>query len=158
MLKQEQIDRIQPNIRNIQIICLALIGGTIFFTVVACVIVDWAKFHTNFDSMLIMFAAGLGLLMAGKAAIIPGIIGNSMANSISEAGAKDELEQLANAYQSQKIIQFALLEGAALFNAIVIFLEQSAIALGMVALLVGLMATLIPRADSIYSWIEQQLN
>lgn len=66
--------------------------------------------------------------------------------------------RLFSLYQTEMILRFALLEGAAFLNGMAYFLEGNVLALAMAGGLIALMLIFFPMAERIRQWMEACRN
>lgn len=165
MLKQEQIEVIESDIRIAKIIHLAMVVGVFFFGVVACAITPWEDAHWD---VTIMSAIGLfaGLSMLALSVVAPRIVNATAAKvtaddlktadklSMGEKGIK----KFAVQFQSSNIIRMALLEGAAFLNCAIFFIDKSLIALSVAGFCLLVLAIGFPTTNRFISWIENQME
>ncbi len=156
MLNSEEIKQIQPTINSTRLICYALIIGVVGAVLAISLAIDWSKLNTNFMSVFMFFAVGSGMMAIPAALIVPKLVGDLLTSKLSAEKGKTSPEELAKVFQNKTIVQFALLEGPAFINVILLLVETSALMIGMVAILLALMIFLVPSNDSAYSWIEEQ--
>ncbi len=160
MLNSKQTARVSTTLKVVQLICFALITGVLLATLIFAGITDWQDVNTGMDP-LVLIGVFIAMVIMVMAFMLPGIIGNAAATEARNTSKKRSdrrLAKLATAFQTKTIIQFALLESAALLNLILFFMEKSIISLALVAVLVALMLLALPRATSMEDWIAERLD
>ena len=129
MLKDEQLANADGIIRSIQIIGFALIMGVLFAAVMLVATVGINNLHTNLDvlSIFTLVAGAITLLMSF---VIPGIAWNAHAHKVRNQHDKKDvdglIQSLAGGFQTKKIIQFALVEGGAFANILMLVVTKCA--------------------------------
>lgn len=103
-------------------------------------------------SILAHAGAGLALLMFFVSQIVPNI---SAQQQLKEIDLQDDMAMFG-IYQTRMIIGLAMLEGAGMFNAILIMTEDSIQPLVVVALVLLTMASRFPTPGRIDNWIHTQ--
>ena len=156
MLTQEQIDKVQPQIRTIQVVCLALIMGTIMAGAVFATISDWQNVVSDFAPFPLV-AVGFAIMSIAMSFIVPQTIFSAALNSLGDTQGEERLQKILSGSQSKTIVRFAILEGAAFLNFIAFYIEQNLLPLGAAAALLGLMIVLFPKRDWILHRIEENL-
>lgn len=150
-------------IRAMKIIAGALIMGVLVFLGIVLVITKGEIGGMENADILTIIAAGFGFLMIVNHLVIPRVISGAQLKLAAEKGLADQDEvakakQVCGVYQAQMIVGFALLEGAAFFNLIVLMLEKSVASLGVVILLLSLMAIRFPTRDKVSFWVQNKLS
>lgn len=134
-------------LKSTRIIHIALLSGVSIFTITALYlhqgIVVW-----NTEEMLLLIA----LLLALSTTAASFILSNQLLKRAAQA---TTTEGKLNQYLSAKVTQWALLEGPALFAAVVIMLTQNGFALLLVLILIVLMAATYPSKSKME--VELQL-
>lgn len=156
-LSEQQITKIQPVARTIQLICLALISGVILFAFVFCVLTDWQAVQSNFDNIFAWIAIGFGSILTGASLVLPGIISNSLVSSAKDMTEDVRFSKLIEILQTKTIVQFALLEGGAFACVMMFFISKNLIPLVVAAVLVATMILSFPKMDAATSWIADRL-
>ena len=154
-LSEQQIALLKPRSATLKIICLVLIGGLLFATVLFCLMTDWQNISTEL-SLLPLLGVGFGLGSIVASLIVPSMMAANLTDHQSSAFT-DELMPIFALFQSKTIIRYALLEGAGFFNALMFRIENNCMSLGVVAVLLSIMLLTIPSENKIISWIEEKL-
>ena len=154
---------VEGSVRGMQIIAVALMAGVLLFFGIVLVNTQGNVFGTQNPELVTIIAAGFGILAIINHLIIPAIIAGAQLKQIStggfsELGEAAKVEQICGVYRSQLIIALALLEGAAFFNLVALMIEQSAVALGTVILLLGLMILRFPTRDKVSFWVQDKFR
>lgn len=162
--------RLEQQVRVLQIIVGALMFGVVSFGVVAIVIGTGRQ--GDGDSPIWMIAAGFAVMML----IARQIMGVSMVNSIRRQIAKGswqprnkggvpafpadatDADRLLAMLQTVTIVQCALPEGAAFFNLIAYIINGHVASLLMVAVLLLWMSSSFPTRERVVNWIGRQLE
>lgn len=166
MLDREQLTRINPKLRTIQIICGALVLGSLAFTLVVSVLIDW-RLMTGEIKLLTLIGAVTGLMLCSMAMIVPRLITSSPTHLAAQLLSKSETGEVSDAtiidaslenLQTNRILFYALIEGAIFLNLMTFLLEQSAGALVIVGIGFALMVFAFPFTGRLTGWIEQNLT
>ena len=165
MLNQEQITLLEPNVKTLQIICFGLIMGVATATLMLCFVVHWENANAR-PTFISVGALGVGLLTLCMSFVLPGIVSRSATSAAAEQlnaegsrlDSNQGLKQLASVFQSKTIVGYALIEGGAFLNLMIFLLDVSLINLGFVIVTVVVMALLVPRGESLYSWVSDQIS
>ena len=157
---QQQISRAT---RTMQIIVAAIGGGTLFFALIAMIIVGDAAakdqrllttIGIGFAVFSLLIAAVIGPLIGGAAA--QGARGGEQGQTDAASEGNPELGQLLGLYQTRLIIQCALMEGAAFFNLIAYIIEHGIISVLVAAALLVAIFQKFPTLSRVQRWIEKQ--
>ena len=163
-MKPEKVATLEPLVRVLQIIYLAMMAGVIFFLMLILFV---AKEKINFELSLFTL---IGMVFAIPAYIcsfiVPKIVANTglkvAANKLDDEGYKADsetgLKSIFSVLQSTSIIRFALLEGAMFFNVLTYFLTGSVVSLIIVGLGLAIMAAHFPRQDATIAWVEERVS
>jgi hypothetical protein len=151
------------SIRTMQIIAGALISGVLIFMGVVLVVTQGNIGGIPNARLMTMIAGGFGFLMIVNHFVIPRIVSGAQLKQLAISGILQQEEQvrverMCAVYQTQLIIGMALLEGAAFFNLIAMMIEKSAVSLGVVSLLLGLMVVKFPTRIKVSWWIQERLR
>ena len=150
MLDREQMDKLRPNIRVLQLIIGSLIAGVLILAIVVIVIVrsvrtdaelgmmTWMGVIFAFGSLITFFAFGLASQNLGDDKKTP--------------------QTLATAYLAQTITRAALLEGAAIANLMFCFIEKHIASIIAAGILAGCMTFVWPSAEKVFAWIEARMK
>jgi len=154
---------VEGSVRGMQIIAIAMMVGVLSFFGIVLVTTQGNVFGTQSPELITIIAAGFGILAIVNHVIIPAIIAGAQLKRISTGGFSElgdaaKVEQICGVYRGQLIIALALLEGAAFFNLIALMIEHSAVALGAVILLLGLMILRFPTRDKVSFWVQDKLR
>ena len=117
---------------------IALLLGPLAFLVVAKTVGQTAE-----RPELLVVGVALAVLLAGISFVLP----KAVLGRLSKPDSRAPLEQMLPAYQSTKIIQWAMVEGAALFNRTVVFVSGNPVSFGCALALFGLLAFHRPSRD-----------
>ena len=156
-LSQQQTEIVRSNLNMLRIVCFALITGVVIFLLLSSVLVDWQNLSMAMDT-LPMVGMAVGFICIVQAFIVPGIIASSSANSIALTSEDERVRKLSSIFQTKTIVGYALLEGAAFINIIFFFVAKNLLPLSIVAVALAAMVVMIPREDSVLSWIESRLK
>ena len=137
-------------VRTTQIIIGALLTGVILFGAVAMTGQSEPK-----QSILTIAGAGLAGMQILMWIVIPGMTVRSQLNSMKGLSEADLMLRLGQAYQTQKIIGAALLEGAGLFNCVAYMIDRQTLTLGVVGTLIVLLASMFPTLGQYESWVDE---
>lgn len=158
---EEWLSRVGQLVRPSQIIAAALMSGVLVFVIIS-VVVRGGELTAQIG-MLTLLAAFFAVVMAVASTVaIPVIDGAARRKIPLEASNAEEWmaasRELAQAFQMRTILSFALLEGAAFFNLVVVLIDGSIPSLGIAAALLMLMATRFPTRLKFVSWLERQVR
>ena len=117
--------KFEASVRTVQIIALALIMGVVTF--LGGVLVATASRIDDSPEMITKIAAGFAFLMLVNYFVIPPIIIKAQLKQAIAAGMNqkqddEKIQKCCGIYQTQLIVGFALLEGAAFFNLVAMML------------------------------------
>ena len=142
MLASEQITRITPKLRVIQLTSAAILVGAVVFACMVMAIVDWDAITGNIK-MMTLIGAVTGLCCFGLAFIAPRLANSStthVAAQLLTKNARAEIDdakiidaQLEN-FSSASVMFAAIVEAAVFLNLITFLLEQSTAALVIVGI------------------------
>ncbi|MBX7165091.1 MAG: hypothetical protein K1X74_01960 [Pirellulales bacterium] len=139
-------------LRTLSIIVGALSAGSLLF-IIMCVAV-WLGQQQQFSSDLDLFGMimlGFGALAVVNSLVVPRIVHAAGLKALDKSASEPQLLQV---YQSVTIVGAALLEGAALANAVVIFMSGSLVNLAAAVLLVLLLLVLfLPTSGRLESFL-----
>ena len=162
-MKPQESETLEPRIRILQIICLAMIMGVIVFLLLMLVL-KIGEINSGL-SLLTLLGIGFAIPAFLASIIVPKIVAGSgiknAANKLDEAGQKaeseDGLKSVFEVFQAANIIRFALLEGAMFFNAMLFFLRGSVASLIVVGVGLAIMIMFFPRRDAATAWVEERV-
>jgi hypothetical protein len=137
--------------RTAQIIAGALIMAVLMFAGVAFFV---AQGEPAKSPMVALIGVGMAVMSVVVRFIVPTIIVNGAKNSLKEASAADQMNQLAGLYHAKMIVGMAVLEGAAFINLIAYIIEKQFWSYGVVAFLLAVMAISFPSQGQFESWAE----
>lgn len=144
---------VPEQIRTLRIILMALCMGVIVLGLVFVFAIPGAE-----DAKPTMFSRG-ALLVGLVAVATQSILGNVMLSQGIKNGVNgmgDVGYQLAGIYQGATIVSAAIVEGAAMFNLIIYFMERDPWNLAMAGLLVLVIAFKMITVGSMGDWIARQ--
>ena len=153
--------KFEASVRTVQIIALALIMGVVTF--LGGVLVATASRIDDSPEMITKIAAGFAFLMLVNYFVIPPIIIKAQLKQAIAAGMNqkqddEKIQKCCGIYQTQLIVGFALLEGAAFFNLVAMMLEHCVASIIVVTLLLLLMAAKFPTRDKVSFWVQDKLR
>jgi hypothetical protein len=149
------------NVRTMQIIAFALMMGVVVFGLI--VMFQTGGRLNGEPGMLTWIAAGFAGLMIVNHLAIPSIIAGAtwkklVADGIRQKPEPEQAQAAMGVYQAQMIVAFAVLEGAAFFNLVVVMLERTMICLGIVIALLVLILIRFPTTTKVTWWIQDRLR
>lgn len=157
MLDSEQIKRIQPKLKTVQIIAAALIGGAFTFTVAMSLLVDWE--HLNSEAkMLTMMGAGTGLLVFVLSIFAPRVFsGQSAKQKADTSSAGDSaVDAAVPMMMTETLIRYTLLESGIFLNLMVMILEPHVASISVAGMGLFLMLALFPTSSRLLSGVEDR--
>jgi hypothetical protein len=150
------------NIRQMQIVVLALMLGVIMFGTIT-MLITWKRDPDN--STISFIAAGFAAFAIPMSFIIPAIVSSGLVKSAMAELKGDNSENLSKtvnklsaAYQTKLIIGVAVLEGAAMFNLVANIIEAQSASLVIAGVLVLLMALLFPTPLAVENWVRRRFD
>ena len=149
------------SLRGMQIIAGALMMGVLMF--LGVVLVATAGKFDGQPEMITMIASGFAFLMLVNHFVIPPIIIKAQLKQAIAAGMhqrpdEERIQECCGIYQTQMIVGFALLEGAAFFNLVAMMVEHCAASIAVVTLLLLLMVAKFPTRDKVSFWVQDKLR
>ena len=149
------------SLRGMQIIAGALMMGVLMF--LGVVLVATAGKFDGQPEMITMIASGFAFLMLVNHFVIPPIIIRAQLKQAIAAGMhqrpdEERIQECCGIYQTQMIVGFALLEGAAFFNLVAMMVEHCAASIAVVTLLLLLMVAKFPTRDKVSFWVQDKLR
>ena len=159
MLSDEQFQTVQPKLKILQIIIVALCGGVLTFALVTNVMVPWAQSAMDI-SMLPLLGAAASFFSIILSFVLPGLAANSVPKISDDDGPalqKKHLSDAASVFMTGRIIRGGLLEGGCFLNLVVYLLEQSR--LSLIAAVIGLFLLMLsfPTAFAMRRWLEARV-
>ncbi len=156
-----QDPKFDASVRRLQIIAAALIMGVLMF--LGVVLVATAGKFDGQPEMITMIAAGFAFLMLVNHFVIPPIIVKAQLKQAIAAGMhqkpdEERTQECFGIYQTQMIVGFALLEGAAFFNLVAMMVEHCAASIAVVTLLLLWMVAKFPTRDKVSFWVQDKLR
>jgi hypothetical protein len=141
-----------------QMVSAALMMGVLVLMGVALVIIQGGVKGPRDAGMLTMIAGGFAALMIVNHWFLPGIVVQQMIAAISRETLTPDvrLDRLANVFRVQLIITLALLEGAAIFNLIILIIEKNVVSLGAAIILLILMLVRFPTQTRLTWWVQER--
>ncbi len=158
---QDWLKRVGRLVQPSQLIAAGLMSGALVFAFIAVIVRGGALAART--GMLTLLAAFFAVVTAVASTVaIPIIDGAARRKIPLEASEATEwmaaTAELAQAFQMRTILSFALIEGAAFFNLVVVLIDGSILSLGIAAALVALMAIRFPTRLKFVSWLERQVQ
>lgn len=149
------------SVRRMQIIAAALMMGVLMF--LGVVLVTTAGRLDGQPEMVTMIAAGFAFLMLANHFVIPPIMAKAqlkqaIGSGIHQKSDEEKIQGYCEIYQTQLIVGFALLEGAAFFNLVAMMAEHCVASIVIVAVLLLLMVAKFPTRDKVTFWVENKLR
>ena len=123
LLKEDQIDKVDAVVQPTQLIAFALISGVLIFALISLVVNGTDSLTSKVD-IISLVGIVIGAAAIGKSVFLPEMMATSGVDVAKEKFNEDPVklaENLARVYQTKKIFQMALLEGAAFANLIFFF-------------------------------------
>ncbi|MDA1231649.1 MAG: hypothetical protein O2856_12820 [Planctomycetota bacterium] len=156
-----QTANLEGSIRGMQIITGALMTGVLVFSGVVFVTTEGRI--DGPPEMITMIAAGFAFLMLVNHFVIPPIIVKAqlkelVAAELHQKTDEERVPRCCGVYQTQMIIGFALLEGAAFFNLVAMMMEHCVASIVVVTLLVLLMMAKFPTRETVSFWVQDKLR
>ncbi len=153
--------KFEASVRTMQIIALALIMGVVMF--LGVVLVARAGKFDGEPNTMNFIAAGFTFLMLVNHFVIPPIIIKTQLKQAIAAGMNQQQDHekiltCCGVYQTQLIVGFAFLEGAAFSNLVAMMVEHSALLIAVVTLLLLLMVAKFPTRDKVKFWVQDKLR
>jgi hypothetical protein len=140
-------------LRAAQIICVAMVMGSIAFLIVALVIPERPKPPIGaYPVISYMGVAGAAIQILLRF-IVPSLSASSYLKQLSP-GSKDFDAQLFTIFQTRMVVGLALLEGGSFFNLVAYLIECQWWSLVVVGVLVFLMMSMFPTLGQFESWAE----
>lgn len=142
-------------LRVAQIICGALASGVLFLLGVGLVMIE-GDLNGNTE-MFVLLAAGIAV----GAVLLHGVMASRFpsADQLREyRQAENPAEPLARFFVQRLITTLAVLEGAAVMNAVAIMVSRSWVSVIAVSCLVVMMLFRFPTAESLRNFTEAQLQ
>ena len=79
-------------------------------------------------------------------------------SGIHQKSGEEKIQGCCGIYQTQLIVGFALLEGAAFFNVVALMMEHCMISIALITLLLLVMAAKFPTRDKVSFWVQDKLR
>ena len=138
-------------IRNLKIVCGALLGGAVLLGLVLCSIVDFAKLSTE-PKMLVLMASTIGVAMFMMSVVLFKMLaGQTRAKT-------DSLKSHFNVLHSAWIVRFAIVGAACFLNLMVTILHQSLITLFVAVLGILFMLLAFPRTQVVEKLLQERMK
>jgi len=138
-------------IRNLKLICGAMLSGTMVFSLLLCTIIDFAKLNTE-PKMLVLMACSVGAMMFMSSLVFFKVLsGQTRAKS-------DSLMSNLGLLQTAWIVRFAIIEGACFLNLIVTMLHDSLLTLFVAVLGILLMLLGFPRTSVVEDLLQNRMK
>jgi len=159
---QESNSEVLQLVRTLRIIVFALIAGVSVFLMFVLFTRQPAG-EWNILTTMGLVLASMGVIAS---IVVPRIAASGMARSIGQGTwsnaqgftpSTDE-GKLAMGYQTTTIIAAALLEGPAFLNTFAYLQDGHVISLGVVALMIVGMLTLVPTESRVVNWIDEKMR
>jgi hypothetical protein len=169
MLTEAQRDQLKPMVRTMQIIVGALCLGVLSFLMVVLVIGATKPQDQGGEPFLTYVAVGMAVGAVIVSMWLPSMIlrssqvttTNPLAGDSHPRGANvtaaENIGPFAQLYQTQLIVRCAILEGAAFFCLVSYMIEQHALGLVAVVVLLLIMLTNFPTPSRVETWIDTRL-
>ena len=147
--------------RSMQIIAAAWMLGVLVF--LGMVLIITAGRIDGQPEMITMIAAGFTFLMLVNHFVIPSIMVKAqlkqvVLSGIHQKSGEEKIQGCCGIYQTQLIVGFALLEGAAFFNVVALMMEHCMISIALITLLLLVMAAKFPTRDKVSFWVQDKLR
>lgn len=142
----------QQRVLVMQIIAASLVMGVLIFAGVVVFVLKGLEDEPT-GEIVSMMAGVMAIVSFSAHLIIPQIVANK---AVAAAGGKLDVQSMCGIYQTKMIVGLALLEGAAFFNLIAVFIEHRPWPLAIAGGLVIWMLARFPTANSVREWIESQ--
>jgi len=163
-MKPENEKIIEPHVRVLQIICLAMMAGVMFFLMIV-LFISKAKINSGMP-LITMVGVVFAIPAYVCSFIVPRIVASTglkvAATKLDDEGHKADsetgLKSIFGLLQTTSIIRYALLEGAMFFNLIAFLLEGSVVSLIIVGLGLAIMAAHFPRQEASIAWVEERVS
>lgn len=153
--------KFEASVRTMQIIAAALMMGVLMFLGVVLVVTE-GKLDGH-PEMITMIAAGFAFLMLVNHFVIPPIIvkaqlKQAIATGMNQKQDDEKIQECCGVCQTQLIVGFALLEGAAFFNLVAMMVEHCGASIAVVTLLLLVMVAKFPTRDKVSFWVQDKLR
>lgn len=165
MLNRYQRDAIGPIVRVMQIIWLALTGGTGVYAAVVWFMKKADAEVAEGPGALAYLALAFGAASLVLAVVIPSVMMSAQKRSLhgrNGEAASDEhrvsiVRHLAGAHQVRLIVRCAILEGAAFLNGVAYWVERQEFNFYAMLALIAVMVALFPLRRRLEETIDRQL-
>lgn len=163
----DQMDRIQPVIVTTRIIVVALAAGIAFFGAFVLVFqgIDLQADLGVLTLVAIILGcsnAPLSFFVANQVSthqiqqIIDDNSGVQARDKLDGTPPSDQLQRLAQVFQTKTLIACAVLDGAAFFALVALLLEDHVASLAVAAVMLALILSHFPSSAGVTHWIEQR--
>ena len=152
---RDMIPRIQPSVRTMQVITMALVMGPILFIAVILAAINTASLHSE-PKMLILLAAATGVVNY----LLSFFFGPAFRKSVNASDPVEysDVKTLLAGIQTSHIIQSAMLEGGIYLNLVVLLLDHGWMNLYVAGIGMVLLMFLFPTEGRLVRQIEKGLN
>ena len=165
MSTDEDRDPIDQAVFLLRIIHVVMSLGILMFLVVAVLVMrhgevlgkdPWSV--TTPMTMIAVISAAMAIVAH---VVVPNLAVNAQRRALARGTKADDTpsdaEALMALFTTQVIIGTAIIEGAALLNTVVYFLEGTAVPLLLAVLLLGILLSRIPSRDAMTTWLGEQV-
>lgn len=159
---EEWLKQIGKLVLPTQMIAAGLISGLLAFAVIAVAMRGGALLAA--PGLMAKLAAGYAIASVGASMLIAPLIERAARRKIpiDEAASSEEwmaaTAELAQAFQIETIVTYAVYEGAGFFNLIVVILEGGLLPLSVAGIILLLMVARFPTRLKFVSWLERQVR
>ena len=156
------LKRIGELVLPTQMIAAGLISGLLVFGVVAVSLRGGALLAA--PSLMAKVAAAYAILSVGISMVIAPILERAARKKIpiaDESTAEEWMAattELAQAFQVETIVTYAIYEGAGFFNLVIVMVEGGLLPLLIAAIVLLLMAARFPTRLRFVSWLQRQVR
>jgi hypothetical protein len=166
MSTDQDRDPIDQAVFLLRIIHVVMSLGILMFLVVAVLVMRhgevFGKDPWSVTTPMTMIAVIFAAMAIVAHVVVPNLAVNAQRRALArgtkagDAGPSDA-EALMALFTNQVIIGTAIIEGAALLNTVVYFLEGAAVPLLLAVLLLGILLSRIPSRDAMTTWLGEQV-
>ena len=156
-MKVDNDPKLAQHLMTARLIAGSLVMGVVIFLVVAIVILGALEKPPE-GQMISLIAAGFALMAIVLSFVVPAAMGESAVTGGERPDAiqAGTTEAAAGQFQTRMIVRLALLEGAAFFNIVALFLEHNRWTLGVIGVLVLFMLFAFPTRTRLEHFLENR--